>query len=420
MRDIEQGNVGGLAVGQDIDDGLRQGGWIWQSTPPGRLRGEHSYNVWSIARAECVRPHRRREGLAVVKQRVIVGMSGGVDSCVAAALLVEQGFEVVGITMRLWSLDRPEALGHQHCCSAEDADDAREVAAMLGIPHYVLNFEHEFREHVVDYFVDAYASGRTPNPCQACNEHVKFHALMQRAASLDADLFATGHYARLYDRGGVRVLARAADRQKDQSYFLYSLGQTELRRLCFPLGALEKQEVRAIARRLSLPVADKPDSEEICFVPDNNYRRFLRDRLESTPGEVVDPAGNVLGRHGGIAEFTIGQRRGLGALGDRRYVIALEPALQRVVVGREADLFSRGLVARRVHWVSGAPPADGAEVSVKVRSKTAPAAARLFHRPDGMELRFVEPQRAVAPGQTAVCYDGEVMLGGGSIERILP
>jgi tRNA-specific 2-thiouridylase len=353
------------------------------------------------------------------KQRVIVGMSGGVDSCVAAALLVEQGYDVIGITMRLWTVDRPEALGHQHCCSAEDADDAREVAALLGIPHYVLNFEHEFREHVVDYFVDAYAHGQTPNPCQACNEHVKFRALMRRAAALDANLFATGHYARLEDRGGGRVLLRASDLQKDQSYFLYSLGQGELRRLRFPLGELQKQEVRAIARRLGLPVADKPDSEEICFVPDNDYRRFLRERLRPAPGDIMDVDGRVLGQHAGIADYTIGQRRGLGAFGDRRYVVALEPVHRRVIAGTEASLYSSGLIAGRAHWVAGAGPANGAKVSVKVRSKASPAAARLFHRPGGFELRFAQAQRAVAPGQSAVCYDGDVLLGGGTIEQVI-
>lgn len=353
------------------------------------------------------------------RQRVIVGMSGGVDSCVAAALLVERGYDVVGITMRLWSLDNPQSLGHQHCCSAEDADDAREVASLLGIPHYVLNFEREFNERVVDYFVDAYARGRTPNPCQACNEHIKFRALMDRATALDAGLFATGHYARLGERSGVYQLERAVDEQKDQSYFLYSLGQRELARLCFPLGDLQKSDVRAIARRLRLPVAEKPDSEEICFVPDNDYRRFLHARTQSLPGEIVDQQGEVLGRHQGIIDYTIGQRRGLGAFGAPRYVIALEPASRRVVIGSESDLLRAGLRAERVHWVSGSPPPDGARLLVKVRSKATPAAAQLRYCETGIELRFEQPQRAISPGQTAVCYDGPVVLGGGTIESTL-
>ena len=351
--------------------------------------------------------------------RIIVGMSGGVDSCVAAALLVEQGYDVIGVTMRLWTVDRPEAVGHQHCCSAEDAEEAAEVAGILGIPHYVLNFEHEFATRVVDTFVGGYGAGRTPNPCQACNEHIKFRALMQRGAALDTDLFATGHYARVCESAGTYQLQRAADAGKDQSYFLYTLGQRELARLRFPLGHLQKAEVRAIARRLGLPVADKPDSQEICFVPDNNYRRFLRDRLESPAGEVVDPAGHVLGRHDGIIGFTVGQRRGLGAYGDRRYVIDLQPASARVVIGTESDLLRGGVVARDVHWLSGSPPGDGADVLVKLRYKAPPAAATLHHRPGGMVLRFHQPQRAVAPGQAAVCYDDEVLLGGGIIERTL-
>jgi tRNA-specific 2-thiouridylase len=242
---------------------------------------------------------------------------------------------------------------------------------------------------------------------------------MDRAAALDADLYATGHYARVRREGALYQLECAADDWKDQSYFLYSLGQPELARLCFPLGDLLKQDVRGIARRLGLPVAEKPDSEEICFVPGNDYRRFLRQRVESRPGDVVDSAGRVLGRHEGVIDFTVGQRRGLGAFGDRRYVIALDPVQQRVVVDSEDALLSAGLIAERVHWISGTAPADGALVTVKVRSKAAPVAARIYTREVGIELRFTQPQRAISPGQAAVCYEGALVLGGGTIERTL-
>src|SRR5438105_2482413 len=229
-----------------------------------------------------------------MQRRVVVGMSGGVDSCVAAALLVEQGYDVVGVTMRLWTLERPEAVGHQHCCSAEDVDDAREVAGMLGIPHFIQNFEAEFNTHVVDYFVDEYRRGRTPNPCLACNEHVKFHSLERCALAIGADFLATGHYARHTLRDGIHRLERAVDTARDQSYFLYTLGQASLGRLLFPLGDLTKADVRTVARRLGLPVADKPDSQEICFVPNNDYRAFLRERLPVRPGKVVDTEGRVV------------------------------------------------------------------------------------------------------------------------------
>jgi tRNA-uridine 2-sulfurtransferase len=353
-------------------------------------------------------------------EKIIVGMSGGVDSCVAAALLVEQGYDVVGVTMRLWTIDRPGAAGHQHCCSAEDAEDAAEVAGMLGIPHFVLNFEQEFSEHVVAPFVRGYAGGKTPNPCQMCNEHIKFRALMQRSAAIGADLFATGHYARIRERAGRLELLTAADRGKDQTYFLYTLGQEELRRLRFPLGDLQKSEVRAVAKRMGLPVADKPDSEEICFVPDNDYRRFLRDRVASSAGEIVDVKGEILGRHNGIFDFTVGQRRGLGAFGDRRYVIELIPAENRVVVGTDAQLLCGGVELSPDHWTSGVAPGVGGRVWVKCRYKSAPAAATIGRSVKGIVLLFDEPQRAVSPGQAAVCYDGELLCGGGTIVRTLP
>ncbi|MER3420604.1 MAG: tRNA 2-thiouridine(34) synthase MnmA, partial [Chloroflexota bacterium] len=289
---------------------------------------------------------------AVARRRVIVGMSGGVDSSVAAALLVKQGYEVIGITMRLWTVPDRDALpGKQRCCSVEDVDDAVAVAQALDIPHYVLNFERPFREHVVEYFVAEYARGRTPNPCLACNEHIKYRALLDRALALDAEFLATGHYARVVHGPDRHRLLRAVDTRKDQSYVLYSLSQAELARLLFPLGELTKEEVRRIAARLRLPVADKPDSEEICFVPGNDYRAFLAERLPPRLGAIVDiTTGAAVGTHSGISGYTVGQRRGLGAFGAPRYVIGLEPERNLVLIGPEEALYTHALRAERLRF----------------------------------------------------------------------
>jgi tRNA-specific 2-thiouridylase len=352
-------------------------------------------------------------------ERVIVGMSGGVDSSVAAALLVEQGYEVVGVTMRLWTLHDGEALpGKQQCCSVEDVDDAVAVAQALGIRHYVLNFEREFREGVVDYFVDEYARGRTPNPCLACNEHVKYKALLERALALDADFLATGHYARVRRTEAGFELLRAVDGAKDQSYVLYTLGQPELSRLLLPIGQHEKTEVRGIAARFDLPVADKPDSNEICFVPNNDYRTFLADRLPQTPGSLVEAAsGRVVGAHEGYTGYTVGQRKGLGAFGARQYVVGIRPESNVVLIGDLDLLYSSQVFAERLRWVSGHPPPADARVQAKIRYKSAAAPALLTVEGDSAQVRFDEPQRAVTPGQAIVFYDGDVVLGGGTIER---
>jgi len=347
-------------------------------------------------------------------------MSGGVDSAVAAGLLARAGYDVIGITMRLWTLDDPAAARHKkRCCSVEDTDDARQAAAAIGIPHYVLNMEREFKERVVDYFIDEYARGRTPNPCLACNEHVKFRALLDRALAFDADFLATGHYARIDRAGGRYRLRRAVDDAKDQSYVLYTLGQAELARTLFPVGGYDKPAIRALAQEMRLGLADKPDSADICFVPDGDYKAFLRQRLPAAAGVLRDTAGNDIGAHDGVAGFTIGQRRGLGvAAGAPRFVTDIDAAAQVVVVGDEAGLYARGLEAERLNWTAGATPAAPFRAAVKVRYRTPAAPALVSPSPGGgATVTFDARQRAITPGQAAVFYDGDEVIGGGTIAR---
>ena len=349
-------------------------------------------------------------------------MSGGVDSSVAAALLVEQGYDVVGVTMRLWTESRPDELsGHQQCCSVEDIDDARRVAGQLGIRHYVMNFEEQFKATVVDGFVAEYAAGRTPNPCVRCNEHIKYRALLDRLPALEADYVATGHYARVRHGadGGQHRLLRAADHAKDQSYVLYMLQQDQLASLLLPIGGLAKDEVRAHAARLGLDVAAKPDSMEICFVPGNDYRAFVSERTAPAPGELQDPAGVVLAEHRGIANYTVGQRKGLGlAVGEPLYVTSLDAARNIVTVGPEEALFADTVEFSEARWVSGSAPALGTALQAKARYKAEPAEAVLVESEgDRPLLRFAKRQRALTPGQTIAIYDGDEVLGGGTIER---
>lgn len=359
----------------------------------------------------------------MARPRVVVGMSGGVDSSVAAALLAEQGYEVVGVTMRLWTEERPgEFRGHQQCCSIEDIDDARRVAGQLGIRHYVMNFEREFREHVVDRFVREYAQGRTPNPCVRCNEHIKYRALLERLPALDAEFVATGHYARVARDGstGRYRLLKGIDPAKDQSYVLYMLGQEQLARLLLPVGGLTKEEVRAHAARLGLDVAAKPDSVEICFVPGNDYRAFVEQRVQLEPGELRDETGAVIGRHRGIAAYTIGQRRGLGvAAGEPRYVTAIDAERNIVTIGPEEALFADTVEAAEVSWVAGEPPAPGTPLEAKARYRSEPAPAVLLEAGPGPRavVRFERRQRALTPGQAIAFYRGDEVLGGGTIER---
>jgi tRNA-uridine 2-sulfurtransferase len=352
------------------------------------------------------------------RERVIVAMSGGVDSAVAAGLLVREGYEVIGVTMRLWSRDDAEGRLHQkRCCGVEDTEDARAAAEVLGIPHYVLNLEDEFGRRVVDYFVGEYERGRTPNPCLACNEHVKFRALLDRAVALDADRLATGHYARIRRGTHGFELHRALDANKDQSYVLYTLQQAELQRLLFPVGEYAKPEIRRLALEMGLPLHDKPDSAEICFVPDNDYRAFLAERLPSRPGSVLDGEGKAVGRHDGIAGFTIGQRKGIGAFGGKRFVTEIDPELNLITIGPEDGLMSDRLWTERVSWTAGRPPAQVFEAMVKVRYKSEPAPARVRVHEESLEVAFSQPLRAITPGQAAVLYDGDRVIGGATIAR---
>jgi len=357
-------------------------------------------------------------------KRVVVAMSGGVDSAVAAGLLAREGYEVIGITMRLWTQDDPLAARYQRrCCPVEDIDDASTVAAALGTPHYVLNMEREFAANVVDYFVDEYQRGRTPNPCLPCNEHVKFGALLDRARALEADYLATGHYARIERDGEAYRLRRAADDEKDQSYVLYMLGQAELSRVLFPIGGYRKEEVRALATELGLPVAGKPDSADICFLPTEDYRDFIAERVPQDGGDIVDGDGRVVGHHRGLAAYTIGQRRGLGvALGEPRFVTSIDPQRNVISIGSEEELYSEALSADHLRWVAGAPPAPEFEADVKIRYRSAAARARVRMTGDGVEVRFQRPQRAVAAGQAVVFYRldagrNDEVLGGGIISE---
>jgi tRNA-specific 2-thiouridylase len=345
-------------------------------------------------------------------------MSGGVDSSVAAALLHEQGHEVIGISLRVWSYEGPARCGS--CCAPEDVDDARQVCEALGIPFYVAQAEELFREKVVLPFVREYQQGRTPIPCVSCNRDIKFDFLLRRARALGARL-ATGHYARVEGPEGARTLRTAVDAAKDQSYFLFSLGQAELADVRFPIGHLTKAEVRAHGARLGLCTSNKPESQEICFVPDNDYAGFVeRVGGAAKPGRIVTAEGEVLGEHQGVHHFTVGQRKGLGVSAKLPlYVQRIDAEHGEVVVGHDRELWSDSLSVFPVSWVAGSAPQDETAVTVKIRNRHQPAAGRLAATRDGARVQLDAPARAITPGQAAVFYKGDVVLGGGFIRSAL-
>jgi tRNA-specific 2-thiouridylase len=382
-------------------------------------------------------------------QRVFVALSGGVDSSTAAGLLVQQGYQVDGVTMRLWNADteqRGNRIPNSHRSASDPVEDARRVCARLAIPFHVVDLEEQFRVRVVDYFCDSYALGRTPNPCLACNREIKFGALLRIVRDRGADYLATGHYARIRPPDGQHPprtergagakgsqppktdrayqLLRGADRQKDQSYVLYRLGQDELPRLLFPLGEYSKPQVRAMAARLGLPTANKPESQDACFLSHGDYRAFLAQKRPEAMqlGPILDVQGRVLGEHRGVAFYTVGQRQGMGLTAAHPlYVVEIDSARNALIVGPKAALVRRELLAEEVHFVAGTPPLQPISITAKIRYKAEEAAATVFPLP-GQKARvvFVAPQPAITPGQGVVFYQDEVVVGGGIITSTMP
>lgn len=355
-------------------------------------------------------------------KRVVVAMSGGVDSSVAAALLVEQGYDVIGMMMRLWAEESLDGGGHNRCCTPGQMNDARRIADKLKIPFYVLDTKDVFRDKIVGYFIDQHRQGVTPNPCIECNRHIRFTYLFENAMALDADYLATGHYAQIKQtQGGEYQLHMGVDDAKDQSYVLCVLQQKHMARTLFPIGGYPKTEVRELARKFGLPTASKQDSQDLCFLGDGDYRRFLRDFADDMmqPGPIVLKSGEVVGEHGGLANYTIGQRKGLGVTySEPLYVIATNPYRNALIVGTRLDLGDDQLTAKRMSWTSDNPPRQPFDAQVKIRYKARPVPACITPLDDGrIHAQFAEPLRDITPGQGAVIYDGRVCLGGGVIER---
>lgn len=360
--------------------------------------------------------------------RVVVAMSGGVDSSVAAALLKSQGYDVVGLMMRLWG--EPEAAGsvYNRCCSPDAVAQARRVAEIIDIPFYVIDAQATFKQQVVDFFVDSYVAGVTPNPCLECNRHIRWEFLLNKALAFDAAYLATGHYVQVRavaEGAATRYeLVAGADPRKDQSYVLSVMGQAQLKHAMFPVGGYTKPEIRQLARDFALPVAERAESQDLCFLADNDYRRFLRDHAGTAiaPGPIVREDGRVVGEHTGLAYYTVGQRKGIGVVGpEALYVLGTRPEANALVVGPAEALGNDRLTAARVNWVAGAPPAGPFRAEVKIRYKAAPAGATVTPLPGGRaQVVFDERLRDITPGQAAVFYDGSICLGGGIIQREAP
>ena len=342
------------------------------------------------------------------QKRVAVAMSGGVDLSVAAALLKKAGYEVSGIYMQLWPTSEPST------------SDLESTCQLLDIPLYKLDLEREFQKLVIDYFCQEYSRGRTPNPCIACNQQVKFGLLFDKALEMGAEYLATGHYARVEQSPDVYRLLKAVDVNKDQSYFLYTLRQRQLERLLLPLGKLSKEEVRELATGLGLPISGRRGSQDVCFIPDNDYRAFIAEHIPFQAGEIVDINGKILGKHSGLAQYTVGQRQGLGLTSNKPlYVLELDAINSKLVVGSKKQSLHNMLFASGLSWVSGEVPAGPINVTAKIRYKASGVAAEIHPNTNGAEVRFVESQSAIAPGQSVVFYQGDIVLGGGVIDAVL-